>query len=329
MLSTAGVELSIVVPAFNEAARLERALPRLLDVVDPLVTEILVVDDGSNDATAATAASHLRTLPYGRVLRLPANAGKGGATRVGVARARGRAVVFMDADMATDPTDLEALLEALRDADVAIGSRTDPGSVIEGASASRALMGRAFNLACRMACGFDHRDTQCGFKGFRSSVGKVLFHLSRLNGFAFDVELLLLAQKLGLRMREVPVHWTAVPGSAVRPLRDPVPMLLDVVRTRLRWRGDRPLAAVTAVSLAGEGPEVAAALRGNLRQVDPVVTWEGGAVALLPCTDRSRVARVARRLRTRLPECRIGAAELEPAALLPASGGLLRSALAA
>lgn len=331
MLSTAGMELSIVVPAFNEARRLDRALPQLLSAVDLEHTEVFVVDDGSTDTTAAVAGAHLSGLPHGHVLRLPANAGKGGATRVGIARARGRAVVFMDADLATDPADLTALLGALESAEVAIGSRAAPGAVVEGATATREIMGRAFNLAARAACGLEHRDTQCGFKAFRGGAGRVLFHLSRLNGFAFDVELLLLARKLGLRVAEVPVHWTAMPGSTVRPVRDPVPMLLDVVRTRLRWRGARPVAALRAASGEGSGPELGTALRAQVRRSDPVVTWSGGALALLPCTDRSSVTHIAGRVRRHLTGCEVDASELAPEALAPAAGGLpgLRAALAA
>lgn len=329
MLSTAGVEVSLVVPAFNEAGRLERALPRLLAAIDQATTEVVVVDDGSSDATTSVARDHLRGLPHSRVLQLPVNAGKGGATRIGIARARGRSVAFMDADVATDPAGIGPLLAALRDAEVAVGSRAHPDSVVEGASPARTVMGRGFNALSRLACGFGHRDTQCGFKAFRAPAAKVLFHLSRVNGFAFDVELLMLAHRLGLRVTEVPVHWTAVPGSTVRPVRDPLPMALDVVRSRVRWRGGRPLAALTAVAGRGDASEVAAALRANLRRVDPVATWDQGAFALLPCTDRSRVARVLSRLERRLPECRVGAIELEPPVLDAAPGGLVRSALAA
>lgn len=329
MLSTRSPTISVVVPAFNEEVRLSRALPALIETLDRDRTELIVVDDGSADATSAVAAAHLTDLPHGRVVRLPTNAGKGAATRVGVSRARGAAVVFMDADLATDPTALTPLLAALESADVAIGSRAADGSVVLGSTTSRAVMGRGFNLFSRLACGFDHRDTQCGFKGFRAPAARVLFHLSRINGFAFDVELLLLAGKLGLRVSEVPVRWTAIDGSTVCPLRDPGPMALDVVRSRVRWRGRRPIAAIRAAAAPDEAEALAADVRTHLRQVDPVVTWESGAVALLPCTDRGRVEAVARRLRRRLPGHGIEATELSPSALVPTSGGLLRSALAA
>jgi len=328
MLSTA-VGLSIVIPAYNEGRRLERALPSLLAAVDVSATEIIVVDDGSADDTADVASSMLASLPLGRVVRLPANCGKGGATRIGVSQARGAAIAFMDADMATDPSGLGELLSALRSADVAIGSRAHPDSIIHDVSRSRELMGRGFNRLTRIAGGFDHRDTQCGFKGFRGPVAKSIFHLSRINGYAFDVELLLLASRLGLRVREVPVTWTAVPGSTVRPLRDPLPMALDVVRSSLRWRGFRPVPALTAVAPDGESHEVAAGLRAHLRAVDPVVPWERGAVALLPCTSGRQVERVASRLSRRLPGVAIQTTAVAPAHLIPRSGGLLRTALAA
>lgn len=319
----------MVIPAFNEGRRLERALPQLTGVIDESSTEILLVDDGSRDGTARIAASLLSEFPHHRVISLPVNAGKGGATRVGVSHARGRRVVFMDADMATDPGDLAVLLGALESNDVAIGSRSHPDSVVMGASGTRVAMGRTFNAVVRMAGGVSSRDTQCGFKGFRGPAAKVLFHLSRSNGFAFDVELLLLADKLGLRRSEVPVRWTAVPDSTVRPLRDPLPMVGDVLRSRVRWRGTRPLAAIHAPTAPDEAGEAARELRNHLRLVDPVVPWEGGAVAFLPCTDRSQVTGVARRLRRRLPDWKFEVAEVPARRLVPRQGGPLRSALAA
>lgn len=328
-MSVASLEVTVVVPAFNEEHRLKRSLPALHDAIDRFRTEVLVVDDGSRDGTAGVARECLDAFPRGRVIRLPANAGKGAATRVGVSRARGRSIVFMDADLAADPARLPALVSALRSADVAIGSRAVEGAVVEGASSGRVLRGRTFNRWCRLVAGLPFRDTQCGFKGFRGSAGKVLFHISRLNGFAFDVELLLLASKLGLSVHEVPVHWTAVEGSRVHPLRDPLAMTLDVLRSRFRWRGDRPLAAVAAACVGDEAPEVAAEVRARVRGVDPVVCWEGRAVALLPCTDRSGVGRVTARLRRTLPDRRVDAVEVPADVLDPWSGGLLRSALAA
>ena len=323
--------LSVVVPAFNESRRLPGALPQLLAAVDPAVTEILVVDDGSSDRTAEVAADLLRGVPNARVLRLPSNAGKGAAVRFGVSRARGSAVMFADADMAADPHGVPALLERLDRADVAIGSRAVAGSVVDNAPASRVVMGRAFNLYIRAATNLAVHDSQCGFKAFRGPVAKVLFHLSTLDGFAFDVELLLLASKLCFRVEEHPVNWTAVPGSHVQPVRDSFGMAVDVARSRVRWRGRK---AVGAVRLLAESPEGEAivgsveALRGQLRRADSVVPWPGGALALLPCVDRASLVTVGSRVRRRLRQPgRVAVIEYPARALLHPATGLLRAAL--
>jgi glycosyltransferase involved in cell wall biosynthesis len=234
--------VSIVVPAYNEEQRLQRTLPQLgqryrlgADV------ELIVVDDGSADRTADVARHHLRRLPRGRLLRLPWHSGKGAAVRSGVAAAQGDAIVFMDADLATDLSALPRLLLALRGADVAIGSRSAPGAVVTGRSPARTMLHRGFGVHARRVVGISASDPQCGFKGFRNEAAKLLFAMSRLNGFGFDVEILLLADKLGYRIVEIPVRWHAVEGSHVRA-RDPMAMLLELVRMRLLYLGKKPLA---------------------------------------------------------------------------------------
>jgi glycosyltransferase involved in cell wall biosynthesis len=228
-------EVSVVVPASNEARRLGPSLDTL--AADPSLrrrrTEVIVVDDGSHDTTAVVAVEHLVDLPRGRLLRLPWHLGKGAAVRFGVASARGDVVVFMDADLATDLAALPRLFDELERADVVVGSRRAPGAVVEGVTYARALMHDAFSSqASRMHLGVS--DPQCGFKGFSAQAAATLFPLSRVDGFGFDIEILLLARRLGLRVVEVPVHWHAVAGSKVRPLLDPLTMTVDVMRTRLR-----------------------------------------------------------------------------------------------
>jgi dolichyl-phosphate beta-glucosyltransferase len=234
--------VSIVVPAYNEEERLQRTLPQL-EQRDRLGAdvELIVVDDGSVDRTVEIARDHLRRLPRGRLLRLPWHAGKGAAVRSGVAAAQGDAIVFMDADLATDLSALPRLLLALRGADVAIGSRTAPGAVVTGRSPARRVLHRGFGMHARHVAGISASDPQCGFKGFRNDAAKILFPMSRLNGFGFDVEILLLADKLGYRIVEIPVHWHAVEGSHVRA-RDPIAMLLELVCMRLLYLGKKPLA---------------------------------------------------------------------------------------
>jgi dolichyl-phosphate beta-glucosyltransferase len=234
--------VSIVVPAYNEEERLQRTLPQLerRDGLGPDV-EVIVVDDGSADRTVEIARDHLRRIPRGRLLRLPWHAGKGAAVRSGVAAAEGDAIVFMDADLATDLSALPRLLTALQAADVVIGSRTAPGAVVTGRSPTRRVLHRGFGLPARHVAGVAASDPQCGFKGFRNDAAKILFAISRLNGFGFDVEILMLADKLGYRIVEIPVRWHAVDGSHVRA-RDPMAMLLELVCMRLLYRGKKPVA---------------------------------------------------------------------------------------
>src|SRR5205807_8748062 len=189
----------------------------------------------------------LAGVPRAKLLRLALTSGKGAAVRAGVAHARGRSIVFMDADLATDLRDLPALLDALDTADLAIGSRVIPGATVEGSTSARERMGRQFNRVARLVTGIDVRDTQCGFKAFRAPVAQLLFHLGVVDGFAFDVEILALARRMGYRIAEVPVHWHAVEDSRVDVMRDPVRMVRDVVMTRARWRRSRVLAELRAL----------------------------------------------------------------------------------
>ncbi|MBV8161555.1 MAG: glycosyltransferase family 2 protein [Acidimicrobiia bacterium] len=317
--------LSVVVPAYNEAGRLSASLPPLVDLAGDVGAELIVVDDGSDDDTAGVAAAHLAGLPGAMVVRLALNSGKGAAVRAGVAHARGRSIVFMDADLATDLGDLPALLDALETADVAIGSRDAPGAVVEGASATRAHMGRTFNRLARAVTGLTLRDTQCGFKAFRAPVAQLLFHLGVVDGFAFDVEILALARRMGYRVAEVPVHWHAIDDSRVDVVRDPARMLRDVLLTQARWRRTRILAVLRA--LRGDG--AVGVLRANMRASDNVVPWSEGALALLPCSEVRVASSIVDRLRRRQPELHVTATAVPAAALLAPEGDELRQALTA
>ena len=257
--------LSIVVPAFNEegrlleeAARLERAVVR--GAVDPSSTELIVVDDGSSDNTAQ-CAEDLFALTFTdlHVLRRQVNSGKGAAIRDGIAAAHASVVAFMDADMAVDPEQIPLLVAAIDDVDMAIGSRSIPGSSVECDSFRRALMGKTFNRLVNTLTGLGVGDTQCGFKAFRTPVARLLFHCMVVEGFAFDVDLLDLARRLGVSVAEVPVHWRDVDGSAVRPVVDPLSMAFDVFRLRV----GRKLPPIPAVSVS-IGPHD---LRASLRSV--------------------------------------------------------------
>lgn len=226
---------SIIIPAFNEAPRLCTSLPRLRTAFEGrLDFEVVVVDDGSTDATSDVALTELTGWAAARVVRLPWNRGKGGALKVGIALAGGDVMVVMDADLSAALDDVPKLMEGLDDADIAIGTRMSAGSRVTYTSASRQTISRAFNAVACSATGVLASDTQCGFKAFKGPVAKLLFHLAQTDGFALDVEVLVLAQLLGYRVVEVPIGWSEVPGSKVRPLKDAVAMLRDLYGARRR-----------------------------------------------------------------------------------------------
>jgi len=233
----------VVIPAYNEAERLASTLHALQAATSRPTTEVIVVDDGSTDATAAVAETTLDEAAD-RVVRLAENSGKGAAVRAGVLASSGEAVVYMDADLATDLAALPVFVAALDDADVVVGSRTLPGAVVRDGTRDRAVMAWVFNGIVRAATGIDSRDTQCGFKAMRGPVARRLFGLARCDRFAFDVEILLLARRLGLRVVELPVDWTAVEGSSVRRVADSLQAAIDVLRIAARWTPGRVERAV-------------------------------------------------------------------------------------
>ncbi|MEX2255486.1 MAG: dolichyl-phosphate beta-glucosyltransferase [Acidimicrobiia bacterium] len=235
--------LSVVIPAYNEAARLASTLEALRTATKGRSVEVIVVDDGSTDDTA-TVAERALDLTTDRVLRLEINSGKGAAVRAGVLASHGDAVVYMDADLATDLGVLSGFLAALAGADVVVGSRTLPDSVVRDGTRDRATMAWVFNRIVRLTTGIKARDTQCGFKALRGPVARQLFGLARCERFAFDVEILLLARRLGLTVIEMPVTWTAVEGTSVRRVTDSVQAGLDVVRIATRWTPRRVSRAV-------------------------------------------------------------------------------------
>jgi dolichyl-phosphate beta-glucosyltransferase len=244
--------LSIVFPCFDEAERLPRTFERYLAhfPADPADTELIVVDDGSTDDTYAVAEQIASRDPRVRVLRTKANHGKGFAVRTGVLAASGDRVVFTDADGSYGPEAVERVVGALDRAPVAIGVRpigpdTAPEETASSAAIARAartgrrpgptlrrLASRVFNQAMRLALDLPFHDTQCGLKAFRRQAADELFGRSRLDGFAFDAEILFLAQRLGHEVVEVPVQPTNHDGSKVRLAVDALRMLRDVWSVR-------------------------------------------------------------------------------------------------
>jgi glycosyltransferase involved in cell wall biosynthesis len=238
-LPAVGSTITLIVPAYNEASHLSETLPRLrAEFGDDPQIELLVVDDGSTDDTPDIVLAHIDGWETARLVRLPWNQGKGAAIKAGVALSNGSRLIFMDADLSADIADVPRLAAALDHADVAIGSRQIAGSrVIYNQHRSyRKVQSKLFNgVACVMV-DIVASDTQCGFKAFRADAGKLLFHLCEGKGFAFDVELLALAQLLELKVTEVPIDWVESVGTTVKAIRDPLRMMRDLLRTRRRCR---------------------------------------------------------------------------------------------
>jgi dolichyl-phosphate beta-glucosyltransferase len=228
-----GPGLSLVFPCYNEAERLPRTLAAYLAELPRQAgaVEVLVVDDGSTDQTFAVAQAIAAQDDRVRVIRSQPNHGKGFGVRTGVLQANGALIVFTDADGSYGPGQVARVTAALADAPVAIGSR--PAGWATGPPARR-LASRLFNRAIQALLGLPFGDTQCGLKGFRRHAALELFGRARLDGFAFDAELLFLARRLGLEVNEVPVRAEVRDGSKVQLVVDALGMLRDVLRVR-RW----------------------------------------------------------------------------------------------
>jgi len=241
----AQVQLSIVIPAFNEAHRLPHTLAaiteKLSNVTGRLPAEVIVVDDGSTDGTASGTIPAPPDVNV-RVVRHPVNRGKGAAVRTGFATARGALVLLSDADLATPIEELDHIAAAGGPGRVVIGSRAVDRTLISVRQPwYRDCMGRTFNFLVRHLLLPGIHDTQCGFKLFPGSLARALAAVQRIDGFAFDVELLVLARRWGYDIREVGVRWRHVEASRVSPARHSLEMFRDVIRLKARQlRGALP-----------------------------------------------------------------------------------------
>jgi glycosyltransferase involved in cell wall biosynthesis len=213
--------LSIVIPAYNEESRLPKTFDRILEWMHEQhfkFQEVIVVDDGSRDATAGVVNDYSKPPSPIRLLRNPGNRGKGYAVRHGVLDAGGEWILYTDADLSTPIAEVQKLYSAAiaQKAVIAIGSRAIDRSLVEvHQSVFREYSGRFFNLVMRTLTGLPFHDTQCGFKLYRADAAKEIFPRQEQDGFSFDVEDLVIAKKLGLRAVEVPVRWRNVEGTKV------------------------------------------------------------------------------------------------------------------
>ena len=232
--------LSIVIPAYNEARRLPPTLDEVAAFCDALTfpNEVLIVVEPSDDRTLELASAHAAQRPSFQVIANPAHRGKGFAVRTGMLRACGDHVFYMDADLSVPLREVRAFLayfEQHPDVDVIVGNRQHARSrITRRQSPLREAMGQMFNRLLQSLTLVALHDTQCGFKAFRRKAAHDIFTRQTIEGFAFDVEVLLLARELGYAIADLPVEWVNSPESKVRIVRDSLQMLRDTWRIRRR-----------------------------------------------------------------------------------------------
>ncbi len=253
---------SIVIPAYNESARLGASLEKVLAYVhgQGWDAEVIVVNDGSRDNTAEIIRSFVAKDPIVRLLENPGNRGKGYSVRNGMLHAQGRVILFSDADLSSPIEEASKLLNALEaGADIAIGSRwLRSETQIQRQPLHRQLFGRIFNLMLRASLGLQYKDTQCGFKAFKRPAAQAIFPLQKIERWGFDPEILFLARKFGFKVVEIPVIWGHSGGTRINPIIDGARMFQEMLRVRWNsingeYDGSVPAAnANAAVPLAGK-----------------------------------------------------------------------------
>lgn len=236
-LLTLNRTITIVIPAYNEAPRLGPTLDRVLAFMRQQAwdAEVIVVNDGSRDATPDIVRSYAQRDSAVRLLQNPGNRGKGYSVHNGVLNANGDFILFTDADLSSPIEEAPKLLDALeRGADIAIGSRWVRSELqTRRQSVARQVLGRVFNGLLRVLLRLDFKDTQCGFKAFRREAARAVFPLQQIEGWGFDPEILFLAIRMGFKVEEVPVVWAHDERTRINPLADGSRMVTDMLR--IRW----------------------------------------------------------------------------------------------
>lgn len=246
---------SLVIPAYNESSRIRPTLDEILRHVaeQKWDAEILVVDDGSRDDTAAIAREYARNHPQVKLVQNPGNRGKGFSVRNGMMHATGDICLFTDADLSSPIKEAQKLFDPIaRGADIAIGSRWLRAELqTERQPLYRQAFGRIFNLLLRVVLGLRFKDTQCGFKAFRREAAQRIFPLQRIERWGFDPEILYLGRRMGLQAVEIPVTWAHSEGTRLHPFRDGLRMFGDVIH--IRWNA---LTGVYATAAAPSPPNL-------------------------------------------------------------------------
>ncbi len=233
-------DLSLIIPAFNEEARIEASLKNALEFFDSksLSYEILVVDDGSSDRTIEVVSKF--ESPNLKLIAQPKNKGKGAAVTRGMLEANGKIRVFSDADFSTPVAEIEKVITAMSlGTEVFIGSRAlDYTMIKKHQPAYREFMGKTFNKLVQLFLISGIKDTQCGFKGFTAKAALEIFSRMKIEGFGFDLEIIYLADKLGFHISEVPVEWYNDERSTVNPIKDSITMFFDIFKVKNLHRQD-------------------------------------------------------------------------------------------
>ena len=231
------MDISIIIPAFNEEKRIFKSL----EIVDSYLAskklsyEIIVVDDGSRDNTLNLVKDFCKLNSRASYLTYKKNMGKGYAVRNGVEKSEGELILFSDADLSTPIEEMEKLTAIIKDSfDIAIASRAlSDSQILVSQPFYRKTMGKIFNVFVRLFIFNGIKDTQCGFKCFKKYAAKEIFRRCRINGFSFDVEALLIAKRLGFKIKDIPVKWINSPGSRVHPVKHSLSMIKELLQ--IRW----------------------------------------------------------------------------------------------